>query len=224
MDKLDEEVLVIPTKYFRRFYFQGVRGLVESNLRNGLLQHDRTCYLSRREVEDDPGFKQVIPYTVLIDRNTMNIFSYVRGDQSGEKRLRSKKSIGIGGHVRYPGPFDSRAEAVSQVVLDSVARELQEEVNVSLRYDSQVSYTLRSLLLNDDRDDVGKVHLGFVDFLKVNPDRVRSREPEILQVKSESLLELLQQYDQLEGWSQLILRGLRWDADDAKYSFQDVEI
>ena len=53
--------------------------------------------MPRSRAEEDPAFKQIIPYAVFTSGE--KILHYVRGAKSGEKRLVSKGSIGVGGHI-----------------------------------------------------------------------------------------------------------------------------
>ena len=54
-------------------------------------------YRPRSEVEEDPGFKQIIPYVVF--RSGDGVFCYTRGKSQGEARLHRLRSLGVGGHV-----------------------------------------------------------------------------------------------------------------------------
>src|SRR6266542_6473300 len=93
----EELVLAVPRSLFEELgTFQGIQLNVESYLR-GLLDTRHTRFLPRSQAEENPRFKQIIPY-VLIKRGE-SLLHYVRGKGSGEKRLVAKGSIGIGGHI-----------------------------------------------------------------------------------------------------------------------------
>src|SRR5271166_5949483 len=95
--KLDERVLVIPSAELDRLgRFQGFCPDAERYLA-ALLVPELMQYRPRSEVEDDPGFKQIIPYVVFRCDNA--IFCYTRGKSQGEVRLHRLRSLGVGGHV-----------------------------------------------------------------------------------------------------------------------------
>jgi len=63
--KVDERVLVVPsTELDRLGRFQGFSGEVDRYI-TALLVPELMQYRPRSEVEDDPGYKQIIPYVVF---------------------------------------------------------------------------------------------------------------------------------------------------------------
>src|SRR5882757_8613823 len=96
-DRDVEWVLVVPTEIFHRLgLFQGFSPEVERYLPR-LLDPAHLRYLPRPEAENDPSFKQLIPYVVL--RHGEQLFHYTRGKAGSEARLRTLRSVGIGGHI-----------------------------------------------------------------------------------------------------------------------------
>src|ERR1700722_6756981 len=95
--KTDERVLVVPsTELDRLGRFQGFSGEVDRYI-TALLVPELMQYRPRSEVEDDPGYKQIIPYVVF--RCNGSVFCYTRGKSQGEARLHRLRSLGVGGHV-----------------------------------------------------------------------------------------------------------------------------
>src|ERR1700722_9574637 len=93
----EEQVLVIPTRIFHEAgLFQGLSRDV-ARYQPALLDPAHFSFLPRSLAENDPSYKQLIPYVVLKYRD--QIFHYRRGQGAGEKRLRALRSIGIGGHI-----------------------------------------------------------------------------------------------------------------------------
>ena len=88
-------------------------------------------FLPRSRAEQDPAFKQIIPYIVFTFEGT--ILRYVRGAKSGEKRLVDKASIGIGGHINDSDEslFSFDKDAYRAAVHREVAEELRFEGNVA---------------------------------------------------------------------------------------------
>lgn len=97
----EEHVLVIPaTQLSLLGEFSGFRAFDRQAL-EALLNPDFMEFRPRSSVEEDPNFKQLIPYAILqaIVGGQKQLFQYTRGKGQGEKRLHAKRSIGIGGHI-----------------------------------------------------------------------------------------------------------------------------
>jgi predicted NUDIX family phosphoesterase len=168
-----ERVLVVPTTVLRRLgYFQGFTNDVARYL-DQLFSTEHTSYRPRGEMEENPDFKQLIPYVIFrhVDSGgQVSLFCYTRGTGQGEQRLHRKRSIGIGGHIsvedsRQTDPYD-----------EGMRRELAEEVWIDTPYRAACAG-----LINDDQTEVGRVHLGVVHLFDVDQPRVRPREPEIIE-------------------------------------------
>jgi len=163
-----EEVLCVPTEVFRRCgHFEGFMPLCTNYtpLFNGNLQEFRP----RNCIEDDPEFKQLIPY-VLVERGGQ-ILSYYRGKGSGESRLRGKRAVGIGGHINPCDMLDTELGSLtnapenwmSGMYVRGMLRELTEELRFVPR---PPLWDIDLLgLINEDKTPVGKVHLGVVHVL-----------------------------------------------------------
>jgi hypothetical protein len=93
-----ERVLVVPTALFHRLgHFQGFSSAASHYLEE-LLRPQNTSFRPRHEVEEDPGFKQLIPYVIFrwaAVTGPDHLFAYTRGKGQGESRLHSKRSIGV---------------------------------------------------------------------------------------------------------------------------------
>jgi len=195
-----EHVLVVPTAVFHRLgHFQGFCGEVDRYLK-GLLDPVHTSYRPRSAMEQDPSYKQLIPYVIFRHRDAAGrtqIFQYTRGKGQGESRLHAKRSIGIGGHISAEDAAQASAYA------EGMRRELQEEVLIETPYREQLAG-----LINDDETEVGKVHLGVVHLLDVERPAIQPRESEIIEAGFRPLGELLAGLDRFETWSQICLRAL----------------
>jgi predicted NUDIX family phosphoesterase len=188
-----EQVLVVPTALFHELgQFQGFNGDVDRYLKT-LLDPTYTSYRPRGEVEEDPSFKQLIPYCIF--RFQDQIFHYARGGQQGEVRLRSKRSVGIGGHI---STVDRDGEG--DVYRVGMEREIAEEVDLSCKWTEKCVG-----LINDDQTPVGQVHLGVVHIFELEAPQVLPREQSIIQAGFAKPSELAQSRDQFETWSQICL-------------------
>lgn len=195
-----EHVLVVPTALFHSIgHFQGF----ETNFKpyvSALLDPLNTSYRPRDEMETDPSFKQLIPYCIFRHTSSdgqVSLFQYTRGKKQGEKRLHAKRSVGIGGHV---SSLDQGEDSPYDV---GMQRELDEEVVIETSYESQCVG-----LINDDENEVGKVHLGIVHLIDVAEPNVTSRETEIEEAGFLLVNEVLDQLDHYETWSQICLKAL----------------
>lgn len=195
-----EHVLVVPTPVFHAIgHFQGFCGDTERYLK-GLLDPQHTSYRPRAAMEQDPAFKQLIPYVIFRHRDAegrVNVFQYTRGKGQGEARLHAKRSIGIGGHISSD---DSGAKSAYD---EGMHRELAEEVIIDTTHRSQLVG-----LINDDETEVGKVHLGVVHLLDVDRPAVKPRESEIIEAGFRPVSELLADMSKFETWSQICLKAL----------------
>ncbi len=195
-----EQVLVVPTRLLHELgYFQGFMPDVDRYLQ-ALFSPDHTSYRPRAEMEQDPSFKQLIPYVIFryTDKNgRVSVFQYTRGTGQGEQRLHAKRSVGIGGHI------SSQDEGATGPYVEGMRRELDEEVCIDTPYQQQCVG-----LINDDETEVGKVHLGVVHLLDVESPDVRPREHEIIDAGFRPVEQLLANLDGFETWSQICLNSL----------------
>ena len=195
-----EHVLVVPTPVFHALgHFQGFCGDTDRYLK-GLLDPQHTSYRPRAVMEQDPTFKQLIPYVIFRHRDAgggVSLFQYTRGKGQGEARLHAKRSIGIGGHI-------SADDAGARSAYDEgMRRELAGEVAIDTPYRSQLAG-----LINDDESEVGKVHLGVVHLFDVERPAVEPRESEIIDAGFRPVPELLTDLTHFETWSQICLKAL----------------
>ena len=82
-------------------------------------------------------------------------------------------------------------------------RELDEEINIDTKYDQRMVG-----LINDDSNDVGKVHLGVVHLFTVDEPKVHSQELEIAGAGFEPIESMLQDIERYETWSQFCIKAL----------------
>ena len=82
-------------------------------------------------------------------------------------------------------------------------RELEEEIDIACQYTQKLVG-----LINDDQNEVGKVHLGIVHIFDVEQPSVSARETEISDAGFLPLSEILKDLDAYESWSQICLKSL----------------
>ena len=198
-----EDVLVVPRHVLEQVgVFQGFCGDVEKYL-PALLDPNQTSWMPRDRAEEDTSFKQLIPYCLLAwlsPDSGSQYFSYTRGGGQGEARLRSKRSVGIGGHIASTdGQHGDNASYEAGML-----RELNEEVEINTNFTSRCVG-----LINDDATPVGSVHLGIVHVLELESPDVISRETDLIECGFESLGKLLAERENFETWSQIALDAVQ---------------
>ncbi len=202
-----ECVLVVPTSLFHELgHFQGFSRDVSRYL-DQLLGPQHTSYRPRHEVEEDPGYKQLIPYVIFRYRDpqgTVHLFQYTRGKGQGEGRLHSKRSIGIGGHISADdSAAGDQSDHAAVAYEEGMRRELAEEVSIGTPYTEHCAG-----LINDDETEVGKVHLGVVHIFDVKRPEVQPREADIIEAGFRPLAEMLADTSGFETWSTICLEAL----------------
>ena len=145
-------------------------------------------------METNPLYKQIIPY--LIFKHEDRYFLMQRKAKASEQRLKNKYTLGIGGHIR-------QEDMTSNDIFAWARREFDEEVSYS------GSLTITPLgLLNDDSNEVGKVHIGLVLLVEGNSAEITVKS----ELEGGQLLTLEEcevHYDAMETWSQLIFDYLK---------------
>lgn len=198
-----EKVLVVPTAVFRELgYFQGFSAEVSRYLPR-LLEGDQIEYLPRGQMEEDPSYKQLIPYVLfrwIDDAGDTQLFQYQRGGGMGERRLHAKRSVGVGGHI---SSLDAAAGHLNHVYREGMQRELAEEVALDTPYTETIAG-----LINDDETPVGTVHLGVVHLCDVERPAISPREDDVLDAGFRPIEEILGRLDEFETWSQIAVRAL----------------
>ncbi len=199
-----ERVLVVPGAELDRLgRFQGFSPEAERYL-SALLNPVLATFRPRSEVEDDPSWKQIIPYVVFRSRGS--VFCYTRGKSQGEARLHRLRSLGVGGHV---AEADADGRATLEAYEMALRRELDEEVAVG----SQGTMT-RVGLINDDSTAVGQVHLGVVHVYDLAVPAVTPREEGLAEPGFVPLTELTELKGQFETWSQICLDAFLLEESD----------
>jgi predicted NUDIX family phosphoesterase len=222
----EEHVMVVPTELFHRLgHFQGFNGDVERYLPI-LLDPANTQYRPRSLMEQDPTYKQLIPYVIFRHQpaaESPRYFHYTRGHGQGERRLHAKLSVGVGGHISTQDVLTGDAYAAG------MQRELDEEIEfaeplnggpstglLEPQPDAQVAdpdfrpATLGQIigLINDDSNDVGQVHLGIVHLVDLSRPWVRAREKDLLDAGFSAADQLQLRLEEFETWSQIALQYL----------------
>lgn len=195
-----EEVLVIKRELFEDLgAFQGFSENSD-NYFEAIVDPDNNFFMDREKAEDDPTHKQIIPYCLF--RYQDSLLHYTRGKSSGESRLHAQGSVGIGGHIN---PVDAKESHLGkETYFAAVERELLEELIIKGNHQNSIVG-----LINDDSNDVGKVHLGVVHLFELDTDDVSANEDALANLSFQTKDDLLGDlFPLLETWSAHCVRAL----------------
>jgi predicted NUDIX family phosphoesterase len=209
---MEELVFAFPTDEFWKLMTYKKKGLIKGNsevlkriVQNGL-------FLRRSELEEDPSFKQIIPYAIISNkepeprawrdklrgvRQSQSFYLFKRTSNQTEKRLHNKFSLGVGGHMN---PHDSM-EPKEQYLIDELKRELYEEVkllNGCLIEDIEFIG-----FINDDTISVGRVHIGLLYNIHVSNKDVYINETDKMTADWIDKPNLAEFYEGMETWTKI---------------------
>ena len=204
MKKSEELIMVVGREtLFSGDCFEGFKPQKEVNYESRIL--DNYHYMKRGLAEVDPTHKQPIGYAMIVNPELKQVFAYQRSNKDSsypEKRLQGKWSWGVGGHIEK---FDIEN---ANPIHASMLRELEEEVDVNGRVNPRVfGY------INNDSDDVGKVHFGVLYVVETDARIVEPKDSEIDNGGLRTIEELeaiCSSSDfKVEEWSKISLKPLK---------------
>ena len=197
MGKEDESILV-----FAKDKLPPVKnGVVIPDKRGnleGLIRAEGT-FMRRGDAEYDESWKQVIPYLIFrLPRYFQDdqYFLMQRTEDGDEERLRSKYSLGIGGHV-------NEEDFAELGLMGWARREFDEEVWYSGRLKERYLG-----IINDDSIPVNRVHLGLVILLAGDNGTIGIKD-EHQSGELITLTEMRPLYKRMESWTQIVYQYLK---------------
>ena len=184
----DEEVFVLP--------YQLVEHMPN---KLSLCKHDNNIwkkydtkgtFIPRWEAEFNPTFQQLIPYFFIYNADKTKV--YVAERLKGDVRLSHMLSLGFGGHINTcDGPND--------VVLNALAREMSEELNIDIIAPFKYIGTIR------DIESSTNDHVGLIFYTVAKEGEVSIKETDNLKGKWMTMPELIENYYKFENWSKYII-------------------
>jgi len=192
---LDELVFAIPTvelwdlmTYKEKGFIHGNSDVLKRIVQNGLFR-------KRNELEEDPSFKQIIPYAIISCKESFYLFK--RTSRQTEKRLYNKLSLGVGGHMN---PSNSMVPE-EKYLIDELKRELFEEVkllNGCLIEDIEFIG-----FINDDTISVSSVHIGLLYDIHVSNKDLYINETDKMSADWIEKPNLAEFYEGMETWTKI---------------------
>ena len=167
---MGDEILVVKREVlFKDSYFSGFVTKEQMNFIPTILGKNE-FQVRTPELEKNPEYQQIISYLWIINPKSKQVFAYKRANKKehyNEGRLMNKVSCGVGGHI-------DKADAGWEVIEKVMMRELKEEVKMDVYPTPKVVG-----FINDDGDDVGKVHFGIVAIVETT-DKVEKGDDEMV--------------------------------------------
>ncbi len=196
MHKIDESVFAVPTIELWKLIPYKEKGLIRENseVLKSIVQEG--LFRKRSELEEDPSFKQIIPYGVITCGDSFYLFKRSPGQR--EKRLHNLFTLGAGGHMN-PG---ESAEPDEQYLIDELKRELSEEVK--LINGCRIEDIEFTGFINDDTIPVGRFHTGLLYNIRVSNKEVYINETDKMTAEWVEKSSLAEFYEGMETWSRIV--------------------
>ena len=192
---MDELVFAIPTDILWKLLPYKKVGLIKGNsddlrkiVQNGLFR-------KRRELEEDPSFKQIIPYAIISNKESFYLFKRSSGQR--EKRLHNKLHLGVGGHMN-PGSYNEPDE---RYLVNELQREFFEEVKL---LNGCLIEDIKFIgFINDESIPVSRVHLGLLYNISVSNKNLTINETDKMTAGWIEKTNLSWYYEELETWTKI---------------------
>ena len=192
---MEELVFAIPTDELWKLFSYKEKGLIPGNsdILKRIVQNG--VFRKRKELEEDPSYKQIIPYAII--SNSESFYLFKRTSKQTEKRLHNKLTLGVGGHMN---PRDT-TEPKDQYLINELKREFFEEVkllNGCLIEDIEFIG-----FINDDSISVGSVHIGLLYNINVSNKDVVINETDKMTANWIDKPDLAEFYEGMETWTKI---------------------
>ena len=214
--KMNREIMVVPNKALfsdidreTKFYPS-----LESDFEQKVLSNYE--YMIRKEAETNLEYKQPISYWLVIN-DKKKIFVYKRWwskSSAWEHRLHDKLSFWVWGHIEKEDRFSRNP------IRDSFIREVEEEL--SIKKDNIVNTKL-VWYINDDNNEVGRVHIGIAYLLEVKWDKFELLDWELdsgefLDISEVESMIKSDLYD-IDPWSRILFEPIKKILKDYKIPY-----
>jgi len=213
INNMEELVFAFPTELLWKLLPYKEQGLIygKSDSLKKIVQ--KGLFRKRNELEEDPSFKQIIPYAVISCkepkprpwrdklpgvRQRQSFYLFKRSSGQAEKRLQNLFSLGVGGHMN---PVITK-EHEEQYLIDELKRELFEEVR--LVNDCAIEEIEFIGFINDDTIPVGRVHIGLLYNIHLSNKEVYINETDKMTADWIDKSNLVEFYEGMETWTKII--------------------
>ncbi|MFO7575725.1 MAG: hypothetical protein R6W67_11280 [Bacteroidales bacterium] len=194
---MEESVFAIPTDDLWKILTYKGTGLIRggSDVLNRIVQHG--LFRRRSNLEEDPFFKQIIPYAIISNRESFYLFKRTSGQT--EKRLHNKLHLGVGGHMN-PGASN---EPDAEYLINELKRELFEEIKLlNGCFIEDIEFIG---FINDDSISVSSVHLGLLYDIHVSTKDIVISETDKMTAVWIEKTDLVEYYGEMETWTKIAI-------------------
>lgn len=205
-DVLDELVFAIPAAELWKLLTFKEPDLIMGHNEVLKVIVQKGLFRERKKLEEDPSFKQIIPYAVISYkepehngvRGSQFFYLFRRGSGQTERRLRNLYSMGVGGHMN---PAAS-VKPEEQYLIDELKREFFEEVRLS--NDCFIEDIEFIGFIYDDSIPVSRVHLGLLYNIRVSGKDIQVYETDKMTASWVEKSGLVEFYEGMETWTRII--------------------
>lgn len=191
----NELILAVPTKevwQILEYKANAVIEILQADVMKELLKHG--VFGMRSVLEEKPEYKQIIPYAVICCGEEVYLFH--RTKKQTETRLHNLYSLGVGGHMN---PFGNVIDIF--YLRHELEREMNEEVLV---HDNCEVLDIKPVgFINDDTNEVGKVHLGVLYEIELSNSDIEIKEKDKMSGTWIKRSDLRSYYPKMESWSKI---------------------
>lgn len=192
---MDEKILCIKEETL--FKYGKWNGLMTSTPQKYLnLLRENGEFRVRKELENDPSYKQIIAQVILRYKDKYFLHRQVKRN---EERLNSLCPLPLGGHIEE---VDSNSDDILETALE---RELHKEVDLKSNI---ISKNYLGLIYLEDDNPVNLVHVGFVYIFDLDGVDVHVKEEGLEDIGFVSLDYLKTNSEKLTYWSRIIIYHL----------------
>ena len=194
---LEEDILVVEKgTLFAEGEWQGLKTDGLDDFYAFILQNLEV--MNRGKAEQDEAYKQIIPYILYKYRDKFFLYEYIEG--TTETRLHHNHILGIAGHMN---PIPNSADQIREGMM----REWEEEI----AFRGNILDKKLVGILNDDRRDVERVHLGLIYVFEGDSDKIGIKETEKMEGRLMTLAEMEPLIGNVEdlGWAPLLYPYLK---------------
>ncbi len=192
----EESVFAIPTHDLWEIIPYKKQGLIKGNSEVLKTIVENGLFRKRSELEQDPSFKQIIPYAIISNHDSYYLFKRTSGQT--EKRLHNKYTLGAGGHMNPCGSIRSK----ENYLIDELKREIFEEVKLLNRCLIEEIEFIG--FINDDTIPVGTAHIGLLYNIRVSNKEVYINETDKMTAEWVGKSSLTEFYKDMETWSKIV--------------------
>jgi predicted NUDIX family phosphoesterase len=192
---LEELVFAVPTGELWKLLSYNEAGLIKGNrdVLNRMVHIG--LFKERRELEEDPSFKQIIPYAIISNKESFYLFRRKSGQR--ETRLHNKLHLGVGGHMN---PRRS-IEADEQYLVNELKREFFEEVRL---LNGCIIEDIEFIgFINDDTIPVSRVHMGLLYNIQLSNKDIVINESDKMTAGWIDKTDLAEYYEEMETWTKI---------------------